>query len=75
MAFNLTSITGPLPIPVGPSSDSRNIEKGTQSKVAELSNPAVDGDRDSSLQKSLENYCHFDTLMPQQGFIDNNNNA
>jgi hypothetical protein len=74
-AFNLTSITGPLPIPVGPSSDSLNIEKGTQSKVAELSNPAVDGDRDSLLQKSLENYCHLDTLMPQQGFIDNNNNV
>lgn len=74
-AFNLTSITGPLPIPVGPSSDSLNVEKVTQSKVAELSNLAVDGDRDSSLQKSLENDGHFGMLMPQQGFIDHNNDA
>jgi hypothetical protein len=75
-AFNLTSITGPLPtIPVGPSSDSFNIEKASQSKVAELSNPAVDGDRDSSLQKSLENDSHFGVLMSQQGFIDTNNNV
>ncbi|KAL6627042.1 hypothetical protein ACP70R_030768 [Stipagrostis hirtigluma subsp. patula] len=72
-AFNLTSITGPLPIPVGPSSDSLNIEKVTQSKVGELPNPTVDGDRDS-LQKSLENDAHFDMLMAQQGFIGNNNN-
>ncbi|KAK3159620.1 hypothetical protein QOZ80_1BG0048870 [Eleusine coracana subsp. coracana] len=74
-AFNLTSITGPLPIPVGPSSDSLNVEKVNQSKVAELSNPTVDGDRDSSLQKSFENDCHFGILIPQQGLMDNNNNA
>lgn len=71
-AFNLTSITGPLPIPVGPSSESLNVEKLTQSKVADLSNLAVDGDRDS-LQKSLENDDHFGIVMAQQGFIDNNN--
>lgn len=74
-AFNLTSITGPLPtIPVGPSSDSFNIERANQSK-AELSNPAVDGDRDSSLQKSLENGSHFGLVMPQQGFVDTSNNV
>lgn len=70
-AFNLTTITGPLPIPVGPSSDSPNVEKVTQSKVKEPLNLAVDGDRDSSLQKSLENDDHFGMLMAQQGFIDN----
>ena len=74
-AFNLTSITGPLPIPVGPSSDSLNVEKVTRSKVAEPSNLVVDGDRDSSLQKSLENDGHFSILMAQQGFIDNNNDS
>jgi hypothetical protein len=74
-AFNLTSITGPLPIPVGPSSDSLNVEKVTQSKVAEPLNLVVDGDRDSSLQKSVENDGHFSILMAQQGFIDNNNDA
>ncbi|WVZ72951.1 hypothetical protein U9M48_021331 [Paspalum notatum var. saurae] len=74
-AFNLTSITGPLPIPVGPSSDSLNVERVTQSKVAELPNLAVDGDRDSSLQKSLENDGHFGILITQQGFIDHNNDA
>ena len=74
-AFNLTSITGPLPtIPVGPSSDSFNIEKASQSK-AEASNPAVDGDRDSSFQKSLENGSHFGALMSQQGFVDTSNNV
>ncbi|PAN33048.1 hypothetical protein PAHAL_5G537300 [Panicum hallii] len=74
-AFNLTSITGPLPIPVGPSSDSLNVEKVTQSKVAEPLNLVVDGDRDSSLQKSVENDGHFSILMAQQGFMDNNNDA
>ncbi|CAM0880598.1 unnamed protein product [Alopecurus aequalis] len=73
-AFNLTSITGPLPtIPVGPS-DSFNIEKASQSK-AELSNPAADGDRESSLQKSQENGSHFGALMSQQGFGDTSNNV
>ncbi|GJN38246.1 hypothetical protein PR202_gb27270 [Eleusine coracana subsp. coracana] len=70
-----TRLNGPLPIPVGPSSDSLNVEKVNQSKVAELSNPAVDGDRDSSLQKSFENDCHFGVLITQQGLMDNNNNA
>ncbi|CAO2161736.1 unnamed protein product [Urochloa humidicola] len=74
-AFNLTSITGPLPIPVGPSPDSLNVEKVTQNKVAEPSNLAIEGDRDSSLQKSLENDGHFGMLMAQQGFVDNNNDA
>ncbi|KAL6850246.1 hypothetical protein ACP4OV_020873 [Aristida adscensionis] len=73
-AFNLTSITGPLPIPVGPSSDPLNIDKATQSKIAEFPNPAADGSRDS-LQKSIENDEHFSMIMAQQGFIDNNNNA
>nr|CAB3475617.1 unnamed protein product [Digitaria exilis] len=72
-AFNLTSITGPLPIPVGPSSDSLSVEKVAQSKVKEPLNLTVDGDRDSSLQKSLDNDGHFGVLMAQQGFIDNNN--
>uniref|UniRef100_A0ACD5VVI3 Uncharacterized protein n=1 Tax=Avena sativa TaxID=4498 RepID=A0ACD5VVI3_AVESA len=67
-AFNLTSITGPLPtIPVGPSSDSFNIEKASESK-AEL-------DRDSSLQKSPENGSHFGVLMSQQGFVDTSNDV
>ncbi|KAM3329616.1 hypothetical protein ACQJBY_026576 [Aegilops geniculata] len=74
-AFNLTSITGPLPtIPVGPSSDSFNKEKASESK-AEHSNCAVDGDRDSSLQKSQENGSHFGALMSQQGFADTGNNV
>ncbi|KAM0852764.1 hypothetical protein ACQ4PT_051533 [Festuca glaucescens] len=74
-AFNLTSITGPLPtIPVGPSSDSFNIERASQSK-AELSSPVVDGDRDSSLQKSQENGSHFGALMSQQRFVDTSNNV
>uniref|UniRef100_A0A0D9Y5S9 RWP-RK domain-containing protein n=1 Tax=Oryza glumipatula TaxID=40148 RepID=A0A0D9Y5S9_9ORYZ len=73
-AFNLTSITGPLPIPVGPSSDSQNLEKASPNKVAELSNLAVEGDRDSSLQKPIENDGNLAILMSQQGFIDANNN-
>ncbi|XP_006643969.3 protein NLP3 [Oryza brachyantha] len=73
-AFNLTSITGPLPIPVGPSSDSQNIEKASPNKVAELSNLAVEGDRDSSFQKPQENDGNLAILMSQQGFIDANNN-